>query len=62
MAATKVRGLVAALNSTGYFKYKVNCRLKFCGGSHTIFIQSPDAVVDFLVVGGGPSRAIFVAR
>lgn len=36
MAATKVRGLVAALNSTGYFKYK-----------------SPDAVVDFLVVGGG---------
>ncbi|KAG0699876.1 pyridine nucleotide disulfide oxidoreductase-like protein [Suillus ampliporus] len=36
MAATKVRGLVAALNSTGRFKYK-----------------SPDAVVDFLVVGGG---------
>lgn len=36
MAATKVRGLVAALNSTGCFKYK-----------------SPDAVVDFLVVGGG---------
>lgn len=36
MAATKVRGLVASLNSTGRFKYK-----------------SPDAVVDFLVVGGG---------
>ncbi|KAH7888036.1 pyridine nucleotide disulfide oxidoreductase-like protein [Phlebopus sp. FC_14] len=36
MTPPAVRGLTAALNSTGRFKYK-----------------SPDAVVDFLVIGGG---------
>ncbi|KIJ19903.1 aminobutyraldehyde dehydrogenase [Paxillus involutus ATCC 200175] len=45
MAAPAVRGLKAALNSTGKFNFK-----------------SPDAAVDFLVVGGGTSFGLAVAQ